>query len=412
MTPPRGRPAPPVRDVLVVGGGPAGAATAILAARAGLDVLLVDRAAFPREKPCAECINSEATRDLADLGVLGEIEAEAPPHLAGMRIVSDDGAAVTGLYDRDAGDAPPAIYGLAVPRTVLDTALVRAAARAGAEVRERTAVERLIVEHGLVCGAVVRRHGERREERSRVVVGADGLNSLVARDLGLARGGRPRRLALAAHLAGVGGLGACGEMFCGRGWYVGIAALGGGVASAAMVVPLADSRAIAQDREGYFRARLASLPELAARTAHAGIVREILVTGPFARSTRSAVADGALLVGDAAEFYDPFTGEGVFAALRGGRLAAAAIVSALECGGAASRERLAPYAVARRRVFRDKRVLERVAGFSATRPALMRRFTRRLGTRPGVADLWVGAAGGRVPVRTLFTPGHLAAVLF
>jgi flavin-dependent dehydrogenase len=200
-------------------------------------------------------------------------------------------------------------------------------------------------------------------------------------------------------------------MFCGRGWYVGIAALGGGVASAAMVVPLADHRAVAKDREGYFRAKLASLPELAARTAHAEIVREILVTGPFARSTRRPIADGALLVGDAADFYDPFTGEGVFAALRGGRLAADAIVAALVSGGAASRERLAPYAEARRRVFRDKRALERIAGFSATRPALMRRFTRRLATRPGIADLWVGAAGGRVPVRTLFSPRHVAALL-
>jgi len=400
-----------VRDVLVVGGGPGGAATAILAARAGLDVLLVDRAAFPRDKPCAECLSPEATRDLADLGVLAELEAAEPPRLAGMRIVSDDGNAVTGYYDRQAGDSPRTAYGLAVPRRVLDTALVRAAARGGAEVRERVAVEQLIVERGVVRGAVVRRHGERREERCRVLVGADGLHSLVARDLGLARSGHPRRLGLAAHLAGVRGLGPCGEMFCGRGWYVGLAPLGGGVASAAMVVPLADHRAIAKDREGYFRARLASLPELGERTARAEIVREILVTGPFARRCRRPIADGALLVGDAADFFDPFTGEGVFAALRGGRLAADSIASALASGGAASREQLEPYAAARGRVFHDKRVLERIAGLSATRPVLMRRFTRRLASRPGVADLWVGAAGGRVPVRTLFSPRHLAALL-
>jgi flavin-dependent dehydrogenase len=400
-----------VRDVLVVGGGPAGSATAILAARAGLDVLLVDRAAFPRDKPCAQCLNPEATRDLADLGVLAEIEAAAPPRLAGMRIVSDDGTAVTGYYDRQAGASPPTAYGLAVVRTVLDTALVRSAARGGVDVRERTAVERLIIESGVVRGAVVRRHGERLEERCRVVVGADGLNSLVARNLGLAVRGHPRRLGLAAHLTGVRGLNACGEMFCGRGWYVGIVALGGGVAGAAMVVPLADHRAIAQDREGYFRARLASLPELAERTAGAEIVREILTTGPFARRTRRPIADGALLVGDAADFFDPFTGEGVFAALRGGRLAADAIASALASGGAASRARLEPYAEARGRVFRDKRLLERVAGLSVTRPLVMRRFTRRLAAHPGLADLWVGAAGGRVSVRTLFAPRNLAALL-
>ena len=400
-----------MRDVLVVGGGPAGAATAIHAARAGLDVLLVDRAAFPRDKPCAQCLNPEAIRDLADLGVLAELEAAAPPRLAGMRIVSDDGTAVTGYYDRRTGEAPAAAYGLAVVRPVLDTALVRAAARGGVEVRERTAVERLLVENGVVCGAVLRQRGERLEERCRVVVGADGLNSLVARELGLAVRGRPHRLGLAAHLTGVRGLDACGEMFCGRGWYVGIVALGGGVAGAAMVVPRADHRAIAKDREGYFRARLASLPELAERAAGAAIVREILTTGPFARRCRRPVADGALLVGDAADFFDPFTGEGVFAALRGGRLAADALASALASGGTASRARLEPYAKARRRVFRDKRVLERVAGLSVTHPLVMRWFTRRLAARPGSADLWVGAAGGRVSVRALFSPRSLAALL-
>jgi len=299
-----------------------------------------------------------------------------------------------------------------VPRTVLDTALVRAAARGGVEVRENAALERLIIERGVVRGAIVRQHGEHREERCRVLVGADGLNSRTAKALGLAYGGRPRRLALAAHLAGVQGLGACGEMFCGRGWYVGVAALGPGVTSVAMVVPLADRRAIAADRDGYFRARLASVPGLAARAADAEIVREILVTGPFARRAASPIADGALLVGDAAEFFDPFTGAGVFAALRGGRLAAAALVAALASGGAASRERLAPYAEARDRAFRGKRVLERVAGLAAPHPVVMRRFTHRLRTRPEVADLWIGAAGGHVPVRTLFALRHLAAFLY
>lgn len=373
---------------------------------------MVDRAVFPREKPCAEYLSPEASRDLEELGVLAEIEAAGAERLVGMRIVSDDGAGVTGRFAGDPRFAPYLPYGLAVRRTVLDTALLRAAARAGAEVREGVALERLLMVGRRVAGAVLRERGALTPVHARVVVGADGLNSKVARELGVARHGRPRRLALVAHLAGVSGLGDCGEMFCGRGWYVGVASLGGGVANAAMVVPLGDRPAIARDTEGYFRARLAELPELAARAAQAEFVRPVMVTGPFARRARRVVVEGALLVGDAADFFDPFTGEGVFAALRGGRLAARAIADALADGGAASRRRLAPYVAARRRAFRDKWLLERIVGLAATRPAVMRCFTRRLGTRTGVADLWVGAAGDTVPVRALLAPRHLAAFLW
>lgn len=398
-------------DVLVVGGGPAGTATAIHAARAGLEVLLVDRATFPREKACAEYLSPEAGRDLEALGVLAEVEAAGAQQLEGMRIVSDDGAAVTGRFAAATGYVPHRPYGLAVRRTVLDTILLRAAARAGVEVREGVAADRLLRERGAVTGAVLRESGTHREVASRIVVGADGLRSLVARELGLARQGAPHRVALVAHLAGVHGLGACGEMFCGAGWYVGMAPLGGGVCNVAMVVPLADRNAIALDRNTYFRRRLASLPELAARTAGFEVVREILMAGPFASRARRAVADGALLVGDAAEFYDPFTGEGIFAALRGGRLAAEALAEALAGGGRATENALRPYRDARRRAFWDKAVLERVVGLAATHPAVMRRFTRRLGPHEGVADLWIGAAGDTVPVRALFAPRHLAAFL-
>ena len=139
-------------------------------------------------------------------------------------------------------------------------------------------------------------------------------------------------------------------------------------------------------------------------------MRDVMIAGPFARRARSAIAPGALLVGDAADFFDPFTGEGIFAALRGGRLAADALSAALRAG-AATRAALAPYVAARRREFFGKWVLERLVGLAATHPALMRRFTHRLARRTHVADLWVGAAGDSVPLRALFAPRHLMALV-
>jgi flavin-dependent dehydrogenase len=285
-----------------------------------------------------------------------------------------------------------------------------AAATAGAEVLEGVVVEQLLIEDGVVTGAMLR-HGDRRwAERSRALVGADGLHSLVARRLGLSRTGGPRRLALVAHLASVEGMGDYGEMFVRDGRYAGLAPIGGGRVNAAAVVPAAEGRAIARDPAAFLRAELAAVPELRRRLAGARLVRAVMVAGPFARTTRSAVADGALLVGDAADFFDPFTGEGIFAALRGGQLAAHALAAALAAGGA-TREALRPYRHARRRAFLGKWAFERLAALAATRPQLMRRFTRRMARRPDFANLWVGVAGDYVSPRALLAPRALAALI-
>lgn len=396
--------------MLVVGGGPAGAATAAWAARAGLTVTLVDRSRFPRHKACAEYLSPEAGRDLAALGVLDAVERAGPARLRGFRLVSDDGAAVTGHFDGAPQYPPWRPYGLALPRAVLDGLVLGAARDAGADIMEGVTLERLRFTGGAVSGADVRSGDARWAIAARVVVGADGLQSRVAHQLGAARAGTPRRLALVAHLAGVRDVGDVGEMFAQRGWYAGVADIGGGLTNIAMVVPLADARHAAADPEGYFRHRLDSIPELGRRCAGARLAREVLLAGPFARRARP-VHDGALLVGDAADFFDPFTGEGIFAALRGGHLAADAIVAALAVHGTATRRALRPYAAARRQAFAGKWLLERLVGLAAVRPALMRRFTHRLASRPRLADLWVGAAGDTVPVRTLFAPRHLAPLL-
>ncbi len=397
-----------VRDLLVVGGGPAGAATAAWAARAGLDVLLVERSRFPREKACAEYLSPEAARDLDALGVLDRVEAEAEK-LAGMRIVADDGADVLGRFPRSPF-APYRSYGLALPRSRLDTIVLEAAATSGAEVRQGVSLESVVTEDGFVVGAVLRDGDRRWLQRCRALVGADGVHSRVARQLGLARHGTPRRLALVAHLSGAEGMRDCGEMFVRRGRYVGLAPVGRGLVNAAAVVPFSEAPRIGRDPAAFLIEELRGYPELRARLDGCRIVREVLVAGPFARTSRRTVADGALLVGDAADFFDPFTGEGIFAALRGGRLAADALAAALHAGEA-SRAALRPYRAARRRTFLGKWAFERLVGLAATRPAVMRRWVHRMRRRPRYAALWVGAAGDYVPLRALCAPGALAALI-
>src|SRR5439155_951433 len=154
-------------DVIVVGAGPAGSATARLLARAGGRVLLLDRAHFPREKPCSEYLSPESTRVLERLGtdVLDAVAAAAPARLTGMKVVAPSGTGVVGRFET---------FSYALPRTTFDSILRNAAQAAGAEVREGVRVEDLIYERAAVGGVIARDtvSGKRETYRARVVVGA------------------------------------------------------------------------------------------------------------------------------------------------------------------------------------------------------------------------------------------------
>ena len=401
-------------DAVVVGAGPAGSATARFLAQAGARVLLLDRAQFPRDKPCSEYLSPQSTRVLERLGadVVAAVEAAAPAHLYGMKLVAPSGRVALGRFAADHGWRPPRPYGFALPRTVFDTILRDAAVRAGVEAWEGAAVEDLVYDAGAVGGVVVRTdNGQRTTLHARVVIGADGLNSVVARRLGVRTEHTPRRVAYTAHVADVRDVGDAGEMHVGQRGYVGLGPVGGGVTTVALVLPLAAVRADGRDMRRDFFAELERFPGLAGRFAARRLVRRVLVTGPFARWSRRTTADGALLVGDAADFFDPFTGQGIYAALRGAELAAEVLIPALAAGPVTAAA-LAPYRRARRRAFLGKWTLERLIGLGVGWPALAERVIARLARRPALADLLVGATGNFVPARAALRPGVLARLLF
>src|SRR6266853_2132625 len=177
-------------DAVVVGAGPAGATTALLLARAGASVLLVDRARFPRDKACSEYLSPATTEILERLGggILDAVESAAHAKLYGMKVVAPCGAAMCGRFR-----GGPRPYSFALPRTTFDTILLAAARRAGAHVCEATTVENVVFDGNTVAGVFARSgNGKRETYRSRVVVGADGLRSVVALRLGLVRSSSPR----------------------------------------------------------------------------------------------------------------------------------------------------------------------------------------------------------------------------
>lgn len=397
-------------DVLIVGGGPAGASTAFQLARHGVRVRVLERARFPRAKPCAECLSPQASRVLNDMGVLQELESRGV-WLQGMIVRAPNGLVARGDYVAPHGYRAVRDGGLAIRREVLDVALLQRAHDAGAEVIEGCRVTGVVRDHGggnTVRGvSILRADGSAGEMSARVVVAADGLRSVVARRLGLARTAVwPRRISLVAHYGGVEAVSDCVEMHVERDGFVGIADVGNGVTTVAAVFPRARGKEIAGDRSGFLDRWLASKPHLARRFQRATREGLVAAVGPFASRARRAWHPGALLVGDAADFFDPFTGEGIYAALRGGELAASAVVGALETTQSEF-DAFRAYDAARRREFRGKWWVERLIGTGVAMPPIVNRVVRALAGRKELADLLAGVTGDFVPASEVLRPGYL-----
>jgi flavin-dependent dehydrogenase len=400
-------------DVIVVGGGPAGASTAHALVSAGVDVLIVDRAKFPRDKICAEYLSPEASRILSNMGVLEEIESNGPAHLAGMRVRAPNGEVADGEFAASHGFKGFRDRGLAIRRTVLDDIVLRGAKSAGARVQEAIRVTGVVKDDsGRVKGvAILHPDGGAGQLRARYVIGADGLRSVVGRRLGLVETSRiwPRRIALVAHYKGVQGVTDMGEMHVDYDGYFGIVDVGHETQNVAVVVPMARAKELtgAVEKTRFFEQWILSRPHLADRFTGAERITPVRATGPFATASRHPWAPGAALVGDAADFFDPFTGEGIYAALHGGELLAPRIAEALKSGVRAERAILSDYENARKRDFGGKWKLERIVGMAIAYPYFLNNAAKVLARRKDMADLIVGVAGDFIPARVVLSPRFL-----
>ncbi|MCA9502748.1 MAG: NAD(P)/FAD-dependent oxidoreductase [Myxococcales bacterium] len=278
-------------DVLVVGAGPAGLATAIAFARRGLEACVVDRRRAPLDKACGEGIMPAGVRALQRLGVVtDQLDAAA---FEGVRFV--EGAIA--CEGRFAGGT-----GLGVRRTELSRALIDVATRAGVEIRLGCSLRDFDRD-----GDVVRARTRDGDWRVRLLVGADGLHSTVRERAGLSGPDRARRFGLRRHFRIAPWSRLVEVHWCDRG--------------EAYVTPVARDEVgvailgAAKDRD--FDRELARFPEVVARLAGAAPVDGVRGAGPFWQSAKRPAAERVALVGDAAGYTDAVTGEGISLAIRG-----------------------------------------------------------------------------------------------
>jgi flavin-dependent dehydrogenase len=335
------------REVVVVGARCAGAATAMLLARQGHDVLVVDRATFPSDTLSTHAIARGGIVQLARWDLLDTVLASGAPKIHAATFHLGAGATLTRTIKHRAG----VDHLLAPRRHVLDTILVSAAIDAGASFESGVGVTGTITDaQGRVVGVTARdNHGRSREIRARVVVGADGVRSRIARAVG-ARILDERPSDGAAHYAYVAGLDADGfEFHVGHDGFAGVFPTNGGEANVWICSPARAAGLGTEDRAHAFLDLVSrTSPTLADRVRHAELTSPVRGAMRLPNHVRDAAGPGWALVGDAGYHRDPITGHGITDAFRDAELLALHLGHALR-GEVPESDAMAAYAAERDR---------------------------------------------------------------
>ena len=313
-------------DVIIAGGGPAGASAAIHLATRGARVLLVEQKKFPRAKLCGEFISPECTPHFERLGVAEQMFAASPAKLTETVFYSRHGRSVR---------VPSAWFGangvaLGLSRAEMDERLLRRASAVGAEVLEDAHVVNLLLEKDRVEGVTIKHAGREAGYRAPVTIDATGRTRALARRFtksqNQTKSHRASLVAFKAHLVDARvAPGAC-EIYFYRGGYGGLSSIENGLSNLCFIASAQAVRECGADAERVMRAVVCQNSRAAYALEHVRASTPWLAVAleDFGRHTVTP-AIGLLSIGDAASFIDPFTGSGMLMALESGELAAGVI---------------------------------------------------------------------------------------
>jgi len=392
-----------MHDVIIVGARVAGSATALLLARAGLKVLVVDRATFPSDTLSTHQVQLPGVARLARWGVLGAVLEAGTPMTRDVRFDQGD-AVITGRYPAYQG-----VDAMCSPRrTVLDRVLVDAARAAGAEVRENFAVQEILGD-GQVTGIRGQEKGALAvTEQARLVIGADGKHSLVAKavDARAYRTRPPRSMAFYTYWADVpardGSPAGTGEIYGRPGCVAAAFPTNDDLLMTYLAWPAARFDEFRRDVEGNFLRTLDAVG-LGERIRAGRRAERFRGTPDLPSYLREPYGPGWALVGDAGLLLDPITGQGISHAFRDAELLADAVADGL--GGI----RPLAGALARYHRARDHAArpmydfTARLAAVNPPAPAEMALF-RALARRQEDSDMFLGVLAGSIPLRQLMSP--------
>ena len=311
-------------DVIVVGGGPGGSTCAALLGRAGKKVLLLDKAHFPRDKTCGDAL-SGSLRVQKDMGITEKIRNVQHAVINGVEFSSPEGVVV---------DIPFESNGFCSPRYVYDNIVFEEALKS-ADVMQNFEVTGLLKEDEQVVGVTGTKDNERKEIRAKLVIGADGAFSLVARETGCHDLDPKHTItAVRAYYTGVKNvtdkieLHFVNEILPGYFW---IFPVGGGMCNVGvgMVddIMMRKKLQMPSSMMKIINENPLFIERFAGATMEKGSLKGWRL--PIGSKRRKMHGDGFVLVGDAAGLIDPFTGEGISNATVSGEIAANWAIKAL-----------------------------------------------------------------------------------